>query len=253
MIPTITPQQRESFAENGYAIFENVFTPDEMNELAAQIEAHQQRHEEALRARENSGSDISRAGEITFTDHLAERDALIRAFTQRPEFVALATEWLGPDVDLYWNQSVFKGPDGDKQFPWHQDDGYTPVDPSPYLTVWIALNDATPENGCISVRPGSHKNGLVPHEPTPIGLACYPLDDPDQGIFVPLKAGSLVAFQSLTMHKSGVNRTQGTRKAYIAQYAKAGLRSAITKEPTPLRNSAGASKRLKPGREKPRL
>ena len=145
--------------------------------------------------------------------------------------MALAAEWLGPDVDLYWNQSVFKGPDGDKQFPWHQDDGYTPVEPSPYLTVWIALNDATPENGCISVRPGSHRNGLVPHESTPVGLACHRLDDADQGIFVPLKAGSLVAFQSLTMHKSGINRTQGTRKAYVVQYAKAGLRNAVTKEP----------------------
>ena len=230
MIPNVTQTQRDSFAENGYAIFEDVFTPEEMNELAAQIEAHQKRHEEALR--EKGGEEgISRQGEITFTSHLAERDAGIRAFIQRPEFAALAGEWLGPDVDLYWNQSVFKGPDGDKQFPWHQDDGYTPVEPSPYLTVWIALNDATPENGCISVRPGSHKNGLFPHESTPIGLACHSLDDADQGIFVPLRAGSLVSFQSLTMRKSGVNRTQGTRKAYVVQYAKAGLRDAVTKEP----------------------
>lgn len=201
-----------------------------MNALAAQIEARQKRHEEAIRAK-GGAEGISRQGEITFTSHLAERDEAIRAFVQRPEFAALTAEWLGPDVDLYWNQSVFKGPDGDKQFPWRQDDGYTPVEPSPYLTLWVALNDATPDNGCISVLPGSHKNGLVPHESTPIGLACHALDDVDQGITVPLKAGSLVAFQSLTMRKSGVNRTQGTRKAYIAQYAKAGLRSAITKEP----------------------
>ena len=230
MIPTVTQQQRDSFAENGYAIFKDVFTPEEMNQLAAQIEAHQRRHEEAI-GEKGRVEGISRQGEITFTAHLAEQDDRLRAFVQRPEFIAIATEWLGPDIDLYWNQAVFKGPDGDKQFPWHQDDGYTPVEPSPYLTLWIALNDATPENGCIWVRPGSHKNGLAPHESTPIGLACHALDDPDQGIAAPVRAGSLVAFQSLLMHKSGVNRTPGTRKAYIVQYAKAGLRNAVTKEP----------------------
>ncbi len=245
MIPTITQEQRDSFAENGYAILEDVFTRDEMDALAAQIEAHQKRYEESLAAKGGTEG-ISRQGEITFTSHLAEQDAALRAFVQRPEFVAIASEWLGPDVDLYWNQAVFKGPDGDKQFPWHQDDGYTPVEPSPYLTLWLALNDATPENGCIWVRPGSQRGGLAPHDPTPIGLACHSLDDPDQGIAAPVRAGSLVAFQSLLMHKSGVNRTAGTRKAYIVQFSKANLRHAVTKEPIPceiplMRGGAGVA------------
>ena len=70
---------------------------------------------------------------------------------------------------------------GEKEFPWHQDDGYTPVAPSPYLTLWLALNDATEDNGCIWVLPGSHKCGLVEHKPSPIGLICHASDDPDQG------------------------------------------------------------------------
>ena len=113
----------------------------------------------------------------------------LAAFVTRPEFVAIATQLLGPDVDLYWNQSVFKQPEGKREFPWHQDDGYTPVTPSPYLTLWLALNDATVENGCISVLPGSHKRGLVPHRPSDIGLVCHDADDPDQGVPVPVKAG----------------------------------------------------------------
>src|SRR5438445_406467 len=82
------------------------------------------------------------------------------------------------------------------------------------------------ENGCISVLPGSHKRGLVPHYRTPIGLVCHEPDDPDQGVQVPVKAGSMAVFQSLTMHKSGVNRSKGMRKAYIIQYSQAGLRNA---------------------------
>jgi ectoine hydroxylase-related dioxygenase (phytanoyl-CoA dioxygenase family) len=200
-----------------------------MDELAEKIEAHQRRHEEAIK--EKGGTEgISRAEEITFTAFLAENDDAIKAFCLRPEFVAISTRLLGPDVDLYWNQSVFKQPEGEQEFPWHQDDGYTPVDPSPYLTLWLALNDATPENGCISVLPGSHKRGLLAHERSPIGLVCHASDDPDQGVRVPVKGGSMAVFWSLTAHKSGVNRSKGSRKAYIIQYSKAGLKNLRTGE-----------------------
>ena len=228
MIPTITDAQRRQLNEDGYCILDNVFTQAEMDELARQIEAYQQRHEERLAAVGTEG--ISRAKEITFTSHLAEQDDAIRAFATRPEFAAISTQLLGPDIDLYWNQSVFKGPEGEKEFPWHQDDGYTPVTPSPYLTLWLALNDATLDNGCIWALPGSHKKGLVTHTPSPIGLVCHASDDPNQGVPVPVQAGSLAVFWSLTMHKSGVNRSNGPRKAYILQYSHAGLKNARTGE-----------------------
>jgi ectoine hydroxylase-related dioxygenase (phytanoyl-CoA dioxygenase family) len=226
MIPTITPEQLHAYHEQGYFVLENVFTQEEMEVLGKLIEAYHERHEQRLQEVGSEG--ISRANEISFTSHLAEQDEGIKAFVTRPEFVAISTTLLGPDVMLYWNQSVYKGPDGNAQFPWHQDDGYTKVEPTPYLTLWLAINAATCENGCISIRPGSHKQGLVPHERTPIGLICHSLDDPDQGVQVPLKAGSMAVFQSLTMHKSGTNHSQGIRKAYVIQYAVAGLRDANT-------------------------
>ena len=229
MIPTITEEQKRAFQEDGYFVLDHVFGTAEMDALAERIEAFQRRHEEAVAARGGTEG-ISRAGEITFTAFLAEQDEAIRAFVTRPEFVAIATPLLGPDVDLYWNQSVFKQPEGEREFPWHQDDGYTPVTPSPYLTLWLALNDATPENGCISVLPGSHKRGLVPHKPSPLGLVCYGSDEPDQGVRVPVTAGAMAVFPSLTMHKSGPNVSQGPRKAYVIQYSRAGLRHAETGE-----------------------
>lgn len=229
MVPTITDEQMGKLKEDGYFILENVFTKNEMDALAVRIEEHQRIHEEWIRA-QGGTQGISRASEITFTDHLAEKDEVIKEFCTRPEFVAISTKILGPDTDLYWNQSVFKLPEGEKEFPWHQDDGYTAVEPSPYLTLWLALNDATPDNGCISVMPGSWKRGLVPHEHTPIGLACHDANDPNQGVLVPVKAGSMAVFYSLTMHKSGVNRSKGPRKAYIVQYSHAGLKNAHTGE-----------------------
>lgn len=222
-------EQGAAMEHKGFLVFERVFPPELLAQVTERIESFQSQHAAAIAA-QGGTEGISRASEITFTSHLAEHDPELLAFCRHPALVALGTQFLGPEVDLYWNQAVFKMPEGEKQFPWHQDDGYTPVRPSPYLTLWVALSDATLENGCIWVRPGSHKNGLVPHEQTPIGLACHPLDHPDQGIPVPIPAGSIVAFWSLLMHKSGANRSQRARKAYVIQFAKTGLVNLSTGE-----------------------
>ena len=229
MTPTITEEQRRQLEDDGYVVLENVFTLNEMTDLAGHIETYQVKHQKHLE--ETSGAEgISRANEILFTDHLAEKDDNIRAFCTRPEFVGITTQLLGPDIDLYWNQSVFKHPEGKKEFPWHQDDGYGLVEPSPYLTLWLALNDATEENGCISVLPRSHKQGVVEHRSSPIGHICYDNDAPDQGIKVPMKAGSMAVFWSRTFHKSGPNVSDGSRKAYVIQYSHAGLRNGYNGE-----------------------
>ncbi len=226
----IKPSQVEEMDSRGVIVLERVFGAADLAELTRRIETLQRAHNEEI-ARKGGAEGISRANEITFTSHLAERDPGIMAFCRRPELIDIATSLLGEDVDLYWNQSVFKMPEGRREFPWHQDDGYTPVTPSPYLTLWLALNDATIENGCISVLPGSHRRGLLPHEKTPLGLACHAPDDPDQGVPVPLQAGSMAVFWSLTAHKSGANVSRGPRKAYIIQYAKAALRDLRTGAP----------------------
>ena len=230
MKPILTDQHKAELHERGYTLLPSVFTAGDMTALAEGIERLQQEHE--AKVREHGGTDgISRASEITFTTHLAEHDAAIAAFARRPEFVAITSELLGADVDLYWNQSVFKMPEGEKEFPWHQDDGYTAVSPSPYLTLWLSLNGANIENGTVSVLPGSHKNGLVPHKPSPLGLICHDADDPDQGVPIEVPAGGIAAFWSTTMHKSGVNRSKEIRKAYILQYSKAPLVRVDTGEP----------------------
>lgn len=226
---TITPDHRAAMETQGFCVLDNVFSVPEMEGLATLIERFQRKHQEEIAAAGGTEG-ISRANEITFTAYLAENDPEIMAFCRRKEFVDVTTAFLGPDVDLYWNQAVYKMPEGEKQFPWHQDDAYTPVDPSPYLTLWLALNDATVENGCVWALPGSHAGGLVEHVQTPLGWACHSTDDPDQGVPIPVSAGSMAVFWSLTVHKSGANRSDGLRKAYIVQYAVAGLRNRATGE-----------------------
>lgn len=227
----VTGRHKSEMDTNGFTVFERLFSEAEMARLAEVFDVHEQRRQAQLRAEGNSG--ISRADEITFNDHLAETDPAVKAFCLRPEIVEICQAFLGPDVDLYWNQTVFKQPEGDKIFPWHQDDAYTEVDPAPYLTLWLAISEATLENGCISVLPGSHKDGLRPHEWTDIGLTGYPADASDQGVAVPVPAGSVIAFWSLTLHKSGANRSRDVRRAFVIQYCHAGLKYKETGETVP--------------------
>jgi phytanoyl-CoA hydroxylase len=144
------------------------------------------------------------------------------------KLLKLATRLLGPNVRLYWNQAVYKRPENRRDFPWHQDNGYRLTDPAHYLTVWLALNDATLENGCIWVQPNSHTQGVLEHTPTDVGLQCYFGDNP--GLPVPLRKGSLVAFQSLVVHRSTPNLSDHIRKAFIIQYSPVGFKNALTGE-----------------------
>jgi ectoine hydroxylase-related dioxygenase (phytanoyl-CoA dioxygenase family) len=132
-------------------------------------------------------------------------------------------------VKLYWDQAVYKKPETPRDFPWHQDNGYTPVLPEEYLTCWLALEDANIHNGCIWVLPETHKQGLVEHKETSIGKQCYFGSDP--GVAVELRKGGMAFFSSLMFHRSGPNVSDSIRKGYIVQYAHASVRDKASGEP----------------------
>jgi ectoine hydroxylase-related dioxygenase (phytanoyl-CoA dioxygenase family) len=223
----VTEIQREQFRRDGYFILDGIFNQQEIDELEQHIDRFVEAHERELQAKGASG--ISRPNEISFTWNLTAQDPVIQSFATQQRFVDLTKDLLGNEVSLYWDQSVYKKPETPREFPWHQDNGYVPVKPEEYLTCWLALEDATVENGCIWVLPGSHQQGLVEHKDTPIGKQGYLGED--EGTAVPLKKGSMVVFSSLLLHRSGPNLSNTTRKAYILQYTPADARHGETGEP----------------------
>ena len=186
----------------------------------AAIDPFEARAEEALRAMEGGRFSIARVDEITFTLHLVQKSPVLRDFTASALLTDVCADLIGPDVRLYWDQAVYKKPGTESPFPWHQDNGYAFVEPQQYLTCWVALTDATEENGCPWVVPGLHRRGTLAHEYSDIGSVC--LRDPTDAVAVPVRAGSIVVFSSLTPHSTGPNRTADVRKAYIVQFAPAG-------------------------------
>jgi ectoine hydroxylase-related dioxygenase (phytanoyl-CoA dioxygenase family) len=212
----ISVEQARQWSEHGYFVLEDALDRATLDRVIAEIDPWEARAEAALR--EQGGRRfIARADEITFTVHLVLRSPFLRQLCAGPLFQDLAADLLGPDVRLYWDQAVYKKPGTESPFPWHQDNGYGFVEPQCYVTCWIALSDATEENGCPWVVPGIHRQGTLEHWTTSLGYQC--LTDPPEAVPAPARAGRIVVFTSLTPHATGANRTGDVRKAYIVQLA----------------------------------
>ena len=222
----LSPEQIKSFDENGYAIVEDAFTSEEIEKVLEKIDPFEFNVTEALKGLDGGKFFISRAEEITFTTHLVTQSEELKEFSKHEVFTGICKDLVGDNVRLYWDQAVYKKPGTKDEFPWHQDNGYTFIEPQAYLTCWVALTDTDETNGCPCVMPGLHKKGTLHHETTDIGYE-IPLDSSDS-VTLPLKAGSIAVFSSLTPHRTGPNLNENIRKAYILQYAPEGSKRLIS-------------------------
>jgi phytanoyl-CoA hydroxylase len=213
----VTPAQARAYDEDGFFVMEDAVDPETIATLADAIAPFDREVLDFLETQPEGRFDIAGLDTVSIAIHIAPRAAVLGEFCASPLFADLCHDLIGPDARLYWEQSVFKQPRSTEPILWHQDNGYTYVEPQAYLTCWVALADATLDNGCVWVLPGVHRRGTVAHERTPIGYQCCA--DPPDAVAVPVKAGSVVVFSSLTPHATGYNGTDAVRKAYILQYA----------------------------------
>ena len=113
------------------------------------------------------------APESFFLVHTPKRPGAAEGFLGAEPFFRLAGEpaildmveqLLGPDLILSGSHMFCKPPRTGKAVPWHQDGHYWPITPLKALTVWIAIDDSTVENGCMRYIAGSHLTGLLSHK-----------------------------------------------------------------------------------------
>ena len=213
----ISAEQARAYDEHGFFVLPDAFDAETVASITAEIDPLEAETEAYLRTREGGKRFIARAGALTFSVHLVKRSRRLREFCAGPVFRDLVHDLIGPDVRLYWDQSVYKKPGNPDEFPWHQDNGYTYIEPQQYLTCWVALTDTDESNGCPWVVPGIHRKGTLAHELTELGWRCSVPSA--EAVPVPARAGSIVVFSSLTPHRTGPNRSSEVRKAYIVQFA----------------------------------
>ncbi len=213
----VSEAQARAYGEAGGFVLADAFTAAEIEAVMRAIDPLEAETEAFLATRPGGRYGIARANEITFRPHLVTRSGLLARFARHAVFCDLVHDLIGPDVRLYWDQSVYKKPAAHEEFPWHQDNGYTYIEPQQYLTCWVALTRATIENGCPWILPGAHRAGTLLHWSTPLGFQC--VREAEGAVPLELEAGSIAVFSSLTPHRTGPNRTKAVRKSYILQYA----------------------------------
>jgi ectoine hydroxylase-related dioxygenase (phytanoyl-CoA dioxygenase family) len=220
----ITLAQARAWNEWGGFLLEDAFTSAEVASLLAEIDPIEAEASAFLRTRPDGKLFIAEDGNITFSPNLVLRSKGLARFCVHPVFADLCHDLIGPDARLYWEQAVYKKPEKPGTFPWHQDNGYRYIEPQQYLTCWVALTDATRENGCPWIAPGLHRHGTLAHWMTPAGWQCL-ADEPAEVRAIEARAGSIVVFSSLTPHRTGPNLSGQVRKSYIVQFAPEGARA----------------------------
>ena len=142
-----------------------------------------------------------------------------------PEILDLVESVLGPDIVL-WSSGVFCKPAGvGREVPWHQDGRYWPLRPLATCSVWIAIDDSLPENGCMRYIPGSHAaRRLYAHEHAAGGdlvlnrrVAASEFD-PESARDDALRAGELSMHDVHLIHGSNPNRSGRRRAGYAMRY-----------------------------------
>ena len=216
---SITAEQREQFDRDGFFVLRGAFSTDELAEVEAACDEAVELIAGLLGQVEGGRLSVAGLDTQVVAPHVVVRSDAAREFCHDPRLTGVCRDLMGDDVRLYWEQAVYKVPHGAEPVLWHQDNGYTFIEPQAYLTFWVSLTDATLENGCVSVMAGAHRDGTLVHANTPIGFECW--GDHDTAVDVPTQAGDVVVFSSLSPHATRVNTTDAVRKAYIVQYCHA--------------------------------
>lgn len=213
----LTAAQVAAYHDDGYVLVEDLFDPDRLAAVAAEIDPHERRINDLLHQLGGRLS-VAAADALTVTLHLSTFAPGCRSLAYDPVVADVCHDLVGPDVRLYWDQAVYKLAHNPDVVPWHQDNGYAYVEPQHYLTLWVPLVDATLDNGTVWVVPGGHRRGTLAHHDDGLGQRCLP-ESTEGAVAVEVPAGSAVAFSSLTPHRTGPNVTDRVRSAYILQYA----------------------------------
>lgn len=228
----LTSEQVEHYVEEGYLVLPRFVSAEEVEEL---------RRDAVKIARGGYPCETLQPLPPEMTDEEALRSILcihqphyispvIARYVKHPRIAGALSQTVGAHL-RHWDGSVkcmqsmlFVKPPGFQGQAWHQDEIYIPTRDRSLAGAWIALDDATVENGCLWVLPGSHRSGvLYPQRdhgnPDEFDFAkeSYGFDDSAE-IPVEMEAGSVVIFNGYLLHRSRRNRSAIYRRALVNHY-----------------------------------
>ena len=224
MKATLTPEQIALYRQQGFIVIEDCLTPAELATWRQAVDgAVAQRGKLKLAGRQDWQSGDSFYDRV-FTQriNLWMDHPTMRRLMLDPALGKLAADLEGVDgIRIWHDQTLIKeawaNPTG-----WHLDNPYWSFSSHHSISIWVALDDATYENGCLYFLPGTHKEARFQSCGITENMAdifrVYPEWAERRAVAAPMKAGSCSFHNGLTAHGAGPNMTPGRRRAMTCAY-----------------------------------
>lgn len=258
----LSPLQLKQYADQGYVILENAVDPRDIAKLKSaalqivdQFDIEKNRAVFTTRDRDAGRDDyffdsaekchcflesgaLNDEGELTRPARLAinkighamhDLDPAFKHFCQLPVFAASMRD-IGYQQPVLWQSMyIFKQPGIGGEVRWHQDGSYLISSPHKVTGIWVAIEDAHQDNGCLWLQPGGHMSPLreiyqVDWNTRKGNLKTLnntPWPSTKDAIPIELNAGSMVIFHERMPHYSSQNRSQQSRHAFTLHVAEA--------------------------------
>lgn len=227
----LLPEHQTFYRDYGYLVASDLLSPEEIKELkqeTAQIFRGTRGTPEGLvevGAQEPDAEVLKKYVAIHFPHKISP---VVHRYLSHPRVVDILTGIVSPNVKCMQSMLFVKAP-GKAGQAWHQDEYFIPTRDRSLVGVWIAIDDATVENGCLWIIPGSHQPGYIRprvanHSDEYADVDTVDVSDFDQQTIVPVEVerGSVVFFNGYVLHSSQRNKTQDRfRTALVNHYMSA--------------------------------
>lgn len=227
----ITPAQIDFYQENGYVVIEDFLNSNDLEIWRAAVtEALQERNGQKIPGKagktgEDDGinKDAEYLGKV-FDQliNLWQTNEKVREIMFNPKIGEMAAKLAGVDgIRIWHDQALIKRPWANPTS-WHLDTPFWSFSDHRALSIWVALDDATLENGCLFFIPGSHKETGFDNPGIGKNMSSifdfYPSFQSAASVAAPMKAGSCSFHNGLTIHGAHANMTSGFRRAMTCAY-----------------------------------
>lgn len=224
---TLTQEQIDFYHCEGYLVLPSLTTPEELIQVRA---IYDRLFAERAGRAEGNQFDLAGADE---EDHQATLPQILGPSRYAPELnnflfkvnaMVIAEQLLGGECTA-GEHAILKPARYGSATPWHQDEAYWNPDLEyNSLSVWMPLQDATVESGCMQFVPRSHLGGIIAHQPINNDPRVHGLEavsfDEREIVPCPIPAGAATVHHCRTLHYAGPNLTDEPRRAYIQVFGR---------------------------------
>ncbi len=228
-LQAVSDKDIESFHERGYLVIEEAFSLEEtkagLQGLVDLVDGRNSefkniQFENSVLNKLDSLSSEQRQDAVRKLYGFVDYHESLYKLAFHPDLLEMIGRIVGEkELNMFQDMALLKPPFIGREKPWHQDMAYfnVPLD-TVIVGVWLALDEVGPENGCMMIIPGSHKQGAVIHFKKRDWQICDTDVYNDGAVAVPLKPGSILLFHGLIHHGTPANLSAKRRRAVQFHY-----------------------------------